>query len=92
MDEADLSGKWDDLLSSHFKDLKRDGDAMVTTDEVVDKALLEELDWSVSEAKFNELVQGERSTVVLRCTATSERSRVGQSTTKSPRLRATSLL
>lgn len=65
MDEADLSGKWDELLSSHFEDLKRDGDAMVTKDEVVDKALLEELDWSVSEAKFNELVQGERSTVVL---------------------------
>lgn len=59
MDETALSDKWDALISSHFQDLEREGKVMVTQDDETDEALLAELDWFVSEAKFKELVAGD---------------------------------
>lgn len=65
MDETALSDKWDGLVSAHFQDLQRKTRAMVTQDDEVDEVLLAELDWSVSEAKLKELVEGDIAAVLL---------------------------
>lgn len=58
MREKDLSDKWNQLVSSHFQDLEQKSKAMVSQNDVTDEELFVELDWSVSEARFKELVQG----------------------------------
>ncbi|CAM9142734.1 unnamed protein product [Ectocarpus sp. 8 AP-2014] len=58
MEDAALVKKWDELVNSHFEDLERDTKKMVTLDDTIDEDLLAELKWSVSEAKFKELIEG----------------------------------
>eukprot|EP00752_Nemacystus_decipiens_P014561 g12968.t1 len=58
MDETALSTMWDQLFSSHFKELERKGQTTATKDGETDAVLLEELEWSPSAAKLKTLVEG----------------------------------
>lgn len=63
MEDAALVNKWNELVNSHFEDLERDTKKMVTQDDIIDEDLLAELRWSVSEAKFKELIEGKNDQV-----------------------------
>lgn len=63
MDDNLLEEKWGQLVNSHFGELKRDMTRMVTTkdmegNDVVDEALLQELDWAISRKKLEDLLEG----------------------------------
>lgn len=59
MDERVLEEHWNQLVGSCFAELERTTKELVTTDDVVDEALLEELRWALSRNGFEDLVQSE---------------------------------